>query len=166
MKIAVTGHRPHKLGNDYAGTSELIYNIKYEIEQIFDTYIPTHLITGMALGIDTVFALLAIQHEIPFTAAIPFIGQEKMWPAQSQENYRKIISHPLCEKVIISEGGYTAYKMQVRNEWMVNRCDILIAVWDGTEGGTANCVKYAMTRPCSIIRINPAVLPIKQLIVK
>jgi uncharacterized phage-like protein YoqJ len=33
--------------------------------------------------------------------------------------------------------------MQRRNEWMVDHCDILYAFWDGTSGGTANCVKYA-----------------------
>ena len=45
--------------------------------------------------------------------------------------------------------------MQERNEWMVNNCDVLIAVWDGTSGGTANCVKYAESLQLDIRRINP-----------
>lgn len=60
-----------------------------------------------------------------------------------------------CEKLIACEGGYASWKMQKRNEWMVDRCDILVSVWDGTEGGTYNCVNYAIGKNKQIIRINP-----------
>jgi uncharacterized phage-like protein YoqJ len=40
---------------------------------------------------------------------------------------------------MISRGGYEPWKMQVRNEWMIDRCDVLLALWDGSRGGTANC---------------------------
>ena len=33
--------------------------------------------------------------------------------------------------------------MPTRNEYMVDLADKIIAVWDGSNGGTANCVKYA-----------------------
>ena len=33
--------------------------------------------------------------------------------------------------------------MQLRNEAMVNDCDLLLALWNGTSGGTANCIRYA-----------------------
>jgi uncharacterized phage-like protein YoqJ len=36
-----------------------------------------------------------------------------------------------------------AAKMQVRNEWMVDSSDGVVALWNGTAGGTANCVRYA-----------------------
>lgn len=37
--------------------------------------------------------------------------------------------------------------MQSRNEWMVNRSNIVIALWDGSEkGGTYNCLKYAKSK--------------------
>jgi uncharacterized phage-like protein YoqJ len=45
--------------------------------------------------------------------------------------------------------------MQLRNEFMVNNSDIVIAVWDGTNGGTANCVKYAQVENKEIIIIDP-----------
>ncbi len=38
---------------------------------------------------------------------------------------------------------------------MVNNCDMLIAVWDGSDGGTANCVKYAQSKGVDIRIINP-----------
>jgi uncharacterized phage-like protein YoqJ len=156
MKIAITGHRPHKLGNDYDLTSPLINNIKLEIIHNLERY-PLDsltLISGMALGIDTLFALIAIELELNLIAAIPFKGQESKWPFGSRLKYNYILSYEKCEKIIVSGGGYHPSKMQKRNEWMVDNCDVLIAVWDGTAGGTANCVEYAKDKK-QIIRINP-----------
>lgn len=167
MKIAITGHRPNKLDNDYDLKSPLIQAIKNEIlcklielDNINDKFT---LITGMALGIDTLFAQIAIEHNIPFIAAIPFKGQESIWLKQS-----KLIYYNILEKAskiyIVNEDRYAEFKefnnyipipigqnaisalMQQRNIWMVDNCDKLISVWDGTSGGTANCVKYALSK--------------------
>jgi uncharacterized phage-like protein YoqJ len=45
--------------------------------------------------------------------------------------------------VIVCEGGYHPDKLQKRNIWMVDRSTAVLALWDGSKGGTANCVKYA-----------------------
>ena len=46
--------------------------------------------------------------------------------------------------------------MNIRNEWMVDRCDTLIAVWDESPtGGTTNCVGYAKQQGKKIITIKP-----------
>ena len=45
--------------------------------------------------------------------------------------------------------------MQKRNEYMVDLADRVIVVWDGSKGGTANCVKYAENVGKKIIRIEP-----------
>lgn len=45
--------------------------------------------------------------------------------------------------------------MQKRNEYMVDLADRVIAVWDGSKGGTATCVKYAEKVGKEIIRIEP-----------
>lgn len=164
MKIAITGHRPHKLGNDYDLTSPLIAWIKYRILYIVDFYIMdtlaqldngVTLITGMALGIDTLFAKIAIENNIPFIAAIPCLGQESKWIDKSKKLYREITNHPLCTAELVTNTHYTYACMQKRNEWMVDNCDLLIAVWDGTTGGTKNCVDYATKVGKQIIRINP-----------
>lgn len=158
MKIAVTGHRPDKLGNDYAGTSilsERIYDELAAIVQRNKTKPDLTLITGMALGVDTLFAWVAIDLRVPFIAAIPFPGQEKQWPATSQKVYQDIIKHPLCTIKYVSMGEYSSQKMQIRNQWMVDECDGLIAVWDGTPGGTKNCYDYAVSKKKPVVRINP-----------
>jgi len=165
MKIAITGHRPNKLGNDYDLTSDLVKKIKYEIQhiitQINQPGSNLELITGMALGIDTLFAQIAIENKIPFTAAIPCINQDKMWIQKYKDLYHSILKHRLCSIIYVSDKEYDLECMNKRNEWMVNNCDLLIAVWDGTSGGTANCVKYAKKKKKHIIQIDLKQLKLK-----
>jgi uncharacterized phage-like protein YoqJ len=45
--------------------------------------------------------------------------------------------------------------MHARNAWMVDQCEALLAVWDGTPGGTSGCVNYAKsTAKKWVIRLN------------
>jgi len=162
--VAITGHRPNKLGNDYDFTSKLVLDIKAEIQKTLKELKPTKLITGMALGVDTLFAQLAIENNIPFIAALPCYNQERMWPERSKMIYHRLGTHELCTIKYVTRAEYSTELMQVRNEWMVDHCDVLISVWDGSNGGTANCVKYAMKQLKAVnrvgnitkhIRINP-----------
>lgn len=153
MIIAGTGHRPPKIGG-YKLPNPTYNKICQEIEKILLKLKPEKVISGMALGFDMWLANVAYKLGIPFLAAIPFEGQEKAWPASSQKTYHALLNKAV-EKVIVCEGGYSSYKMQIRNEWMVDHCDTLIAVWDETPGGTGNCVKYAQSIEKKIIYINP-----------
>lgn len=155
--IAVTGHRPSRLGNeyDYKGPySEWIYQ---ELQRLIEKMKPSHMISGMALGVDTIFAHLALGNSIPLIAAIPFEGQERTWLPKNQEQYFDIINDPLTEKKYISEPGYVAWKMHKRDRWMVDNCNHLIVVWDSHPvGGTYSTLQYAIEidRPHTIINPN------------
>lgn len=159
MVLAITGHRPSKLGNDYDLVSPLTRAIEERIVRIMYERNPERVILGMALGIDTLMAKICISLGCPFTAAIPCKGQDRFWPRESRDLYHQILSNPLCTVYIVTEGTYTPGCMNKRNEWMVNQLvsekDALMAVWDGTSGGTANCVKYAEEMKKEIIRIDP-----------
>lgn len=146
MIVAFTGHRPQKLGGFNNGTN-LCKPIMEAIHQaIKGLYKPVSLIiSGMALGVDTWAAEYAVAANIPFAAYIPFIGQEKAWPIESQLVYFELLRKAKEVKYICTP-GYAAWKMQERNQAMVNDCDILFAVWDGTSGGTSNCITYARSK--------------------
>lgn len=149
MKIAFTGHRPNKLGGYNDATNlcgAVVHLINKEVAILtgLDTEPPLEFIVGMAQGVDTWAALYAIEFGIPFHAYIPFTGQETAWPQKAQTTYHNILKKAASIKVIC-KGGYAAWKMQVRNEAMVNDCDVLIAIWNRTPGGTANCVQYALS---------------------
>jgi len=153
MIVAFTGHRPDKLGG-YKLPNPTYIKVCQEIEKALTELKPEKVISGMALGVDQWAAYIAVKMKIPFVAAIPFEKQESKWPLQSQETYHKLVKLA-SEQVIVSPGGYSAEKMQIRNKWMVDHCDKLIAIWDGTSGGTGNCVTYAKSVGKDIYLINP-----------
>lgn len=138
--IMVTGHRPPKIGGyDYYNSTRV--KIRKKIEEILKQYNDVVGISGMALGVDQDFCEVCNILSIPFLAYIPFKGQEKKWPPKSQLVYNRLLEQAK-EIKIISRGEYTPIKMQIRNEAMARDCDMAIAVWDRSSGGTANCVKY------------------------
>jgi uncharacterized phage-like protein YoqJ len=118
------------------------------------------LISGMALGVDMIFAELSLELNLPLIAAIPFVGQERVWKQHQKDRYYKILENPLVTKHIVCEGGYAPWKMLKRNEWMVDqlssRGDCLAAVWDGSDGGTGHCAGYATEKNVEIERIDPS----------
>jgi uncharacterized phage-like protein YoqJ len=159
MIMAATGHRPNKLGG-YDPTNPVRTAVRHEMLRVLRENNATKAISGMALGVDQdFFAVAHTVHRIPVIAAVPFLGQEKMWPPQSREVYKQLLT--MAHSVVyVCSAGYQSWKMQKRNEWMVDNCDILLAVWDGSNGGTGNCVKYAESVGRKIIRINPKELDV------
>lgn len=143
MIISITGHRPKDLPYKYEDNNPFEKWVKKQLKLKFKEFGATKIISGMALGVDTFAADVALEMNIPLLAAIPFVGQEKMWLASSIKKYNDILSKA-SEKVIVSEGSYTASKMQIRNQWMVDNSNILIGVYNGSKtGGTYNCLTYA-----------------------
>lgn len=141
MVIGITGHRPNKLGG-YEFFNPLRVKLRVRLEELLLQYRPSFALSGMALGTDQDFAYSCYRLGIPFVAVIPFEGQESRWPSETQSFYRNLLTHA-TQSIIVSPGGYAAWKMQTRNEWVVDHCDLLLGVWDGTSGGTKNCLEYA-----------------------
>jgi len=145
--LGVTGHRPQKLG-------ELVFRARAEVERAIRTFSPERLLTGMALGVDTWAAETCVQLGVPFVAVIPFSGQEQRWSSVEKERYRSLVSK--ADRVVhTASGPYAAWKFQKRNEYVVDNCEWLLAVYDGTPGGTKNCVEYARKVNRSMTIINP-----------
>lgn len=153
MILAITGHRPPKIGG-YDPTAPLRVAVRAAIRKHLLEFKPEKGISGMALGVDQDFAEECHALDIPFVAAVPFKGQEGAWPEAARAHYDYLLG--LAETVVVVRGGgFAAWKMQERNKWMVDRCSHLLAVWDGSSGGTANCVEYAKSQSKPITRINP-----------
>lgn len=153
MIVSFTGHRPAKLGG-YSLPNPIHKYITGELRRVLTELKPERAISGMALGVDQWAAEICIELAIPFIAAIPFKGQENYWPAESRERYYKLLAAAEATEVV-NRGGYASWKMQTRNVWMVDHSDLVIAVFDGTPGGTKNCYDYADGIGKKIIRINP-----------
>lgn len=139
MVVAGTGHRPNKLGGYGVAAERRVLNTAL---RSLEHLKPERVISGMALGWDQALARAAIDLGIPFVAAVPFEGQERMWPEHSRRRFRELLAQA-SETVIVSPGSYSANAMQVRNIWMVDHCDRVLALWNGSTGGTHNCITYA-----------------------
>ncbi len=154
MIISGTGHRPNKLfDSDYYSNAnaELLKNfVKQELLKIKNV---DKIVSGMALGYDFALAEASLELNIPLIAAVPFKGQEKKWSHLAQCNYQSLLSK--AEKVeFICFEGYAAYKMQVRNCWMTDNSDKILALYNGDlSGGTYNCIRYAQEKGREIINI-------------
>jgi uncharacterized phage-like protein YoqJ len=96
----------------------------------------------MALGWDTAVALAAIRLRIPLIAAVPFPGQQARWPLESRQRYAALLQ-AATHVHIISQSEFSPQAYHKRNRWMVDECNLLVALWNGTGGGTASCIAYA-----------------------
>lgn len=146
MKIAITGHRPEKLSS--------ISFIEASLRKAYRDTAATLIIQGMAAGVDLMSAKIAYQMGLPWICAKPWEGHK---PRRDDEiNYQRAID--LAQEVVsvnpsLEYPGPWVY--QKRNEWMVDNSEIVVAVWDGTKGGTFNCVNYAKKKKMPIYRIDP-----------
>lgn len=145
--VAFTGHRPVKL---LGYSDEARDRLRAYARNVLSPFAPLgfqscqhKVISGMALGWDMAIAGAAVDLRIPLIAAVPFVGHHSKWVNDSDKMEYLKLSNAAERIEVVSPGGYSADKMQVRNEWMVNNCSKLGALWDGSEGGTFNCVKYA-----------------------
>ena len=50
-----------------------------------------------------------------------------------------------------------------RDEYMVDKSSLLIAVFDGSKGGTKHTFDYALKKGISIVRINPLSFEVTQI---
>jgi uncharacterized phage-like protein YoqJ len=157
--IAVTGHRPKKIFG-YNMEDIRYKNMKNYIKKYLLEKGCTDAITGMALGVDQIFALAVLElkeegTDINLHCAIPCKNHPCKWPKSSQVQYYDILGKA-DEVVYVSEEEYRPYLMQKRNEYMVDRADEVLAVYDDRlGGGTKNCIDYAEKNKKLVTIINP-----------
>ena len=158
MRICVTGHRPGKLYG-YDLSDSRWERLKKVLKKILIEKECTEAITGMALGVDTIFALAVLElknegYNIKLHCAIPCRNQDARWAKKDQKLYNNILKRADSVR-IVSNTDYNLSVMQKRNEYMVNSSDGVIAVWDGSKSGTANCVRYAKEKERFVIYVDP-----------
>lgn len=141
-RCCFTGHRPEKLN---ASEEKIKAELKSEIEMaIQEGY--TEYLTGMARGTDLWAAEIVLDlrrenAQIKLICAIPFEGVERRWSEHWKELYRNICDG--ADQVHVIGKGYSHSIFQIRNEWMVQHSSRVIAVYNGSPGGTKNTINYA-----------------------
>lgn len=144
VKVAVTGHRPDKLGgyNAIDNFKAIRRHMRDLLEQAPDGELI--LLSGGALGIDQFWIEVGLYLQLPVIAVLPFRGYNNKWPLSSQQEYDKLLEK--CEDVIYTSTEYTPDAYQKRNEFLVDNSDVLVAYCDGSDSGTQNCIDYAIVK--------------------
>ena len=153
MICCVTGHRPH--GFPFSREDENILFLRYkeilslEIDKLI-SYGCDHFITGMADGADIDFAELVLEkrdagRDVILEAALPYpYFPRKKTTNASAKKENILIS---CDMLHTVSPYYYKGCMIRRNQYMVDKSDIVLAIWNGKEnGGTWNTLKYAVSK--------------------
>lgn len=157
-----TGHRPQKLSfgfNEEDGRCvQLKQAIMEQTEKLITQCGVTHFIVGMALGVDIYSAeiVLLLKEKYPqitLECAIPCETQCEKWSEPMRDRYFYIVMS--CDEETMLQRHYTKDCMQKRNQYMVDKSDYVIAVWNGKPSGTGNTVHYAESKGKTVIRIRP-----------
>lgn len=161
IHIGFTGHRPNKLGG-YDLSVQGYLNMQQDLEtyieknlEVFDVVVGH---SGLALGGDTVWskAILAMKEKYPgrvlFHAEIPMMEQAEAWFKQSDIDFwHEQVERADFTSVYGSLAGRPDHErkrlaskyLNLRNEGMLGHSGVLLALHDGSTGGTGNAVAHA-----------------------
>ena len=151
-RCCFTGHRPDKME---LGEKE----IKPLLEKAIDDAIAggyVTFITGMAMGADIWAAEIVLERKkrnknLHLICALPHPNFESRRSMTEKMRFNKIIKKADFVKEI--NDHYFTGCYQVRNEWMVDRSNLVIAVFNGQKSGTKNTVDYAKRKGVKVVNV-------------
>lgn len=157
MKCCFTGHRPKNLPWGY-NESGLKYNLLYAKlylairKCIKNGY--TYFLSGMAMSIDMICAEIVINMKnkyknVELECVLPCLSQSAKWSKSYKDRYNKILDR--ADKITIISENYTPQCMMDRNKYMVDNSNMIIAVYNGSQGGTEKTIRYAKAKNLEIL---------------
>lgn len=159
---AFTGHRPQNLpfglNEEDERCTKLKKTLREQTIRVIENEGVTHFITGMAIGVDMyaaeiVLGLKAAYPGVTLECAIPYENQAEKWQEPLRDRYFEIAAG--CDRETMLQKHYTKDCMGRRDRYMIDRADILIAVWDGSHGATGRTVGYALRQGKTVVVIDP-----------
>ena len=153
-----TGHRPQSLPWKFNEQDERCLKMKEQlrieiVKAIESGY--TTFISGGGGGFDIICAemvleLKKIYPQIKIIGAIPCKTQDKLWKEKDKQRYKSIL-----EKLDGIRCIYDDYIgpecMLERNRFMINNSSLVIALFNGTNGGTKKTLDYANEQKKKVI---------------
>lgn len=139
--IAWTGHRP---GDLMPNSKDMLFNALDMLG--VDKREDLRFVVGGALGTDSYAARYAMTRGIPFSLILPFRPSimTAKWLQYDRDLLDMQIDTAIDVQIIHDEESYDVRAYQERNIAMVNRAEVVFAVWTGKPfGGTFNCIQYA-----------------------
>jgi len=158
-----TGHRPQKLPWGFNENDNRYIIAKKKTRNALLTAISKgylYFISGMALGFDIMFAevVLELKEEYPnikLICIIPCEDQSNIWNKMQQARYHKILAQADYTHCLYKTYKENTNCMIERNNYMLNISSLVIALFNGKNGGTKRTLDTAKAQGKEIIIITP-----------
>ncbi len=138
MRVGVTGHQ-HRPGIVWSEVGARISAVLASLPR------PLVGLSCLAGGSDQVFARAVLEHGGSLEAVIPIRDYRDTMELEDAESFDGLIAAAAVFELDLACPREAAFFAAGR--WIVDRCDVMIAVWDGKPaagtGGTADVVAYA-----------------------
>lgn len=150
-KVMLTGHRKFTHDETFWLQKELRRTAKrlrafHGLEEI---------ISGMAVGADTIWAEIALELDIPLAAYIPFEEQPNAWPSFARANWREL--RKAASREIVVGPHFSVGYLHARNDAMIRDSSLCVAAYrrSETSGGTASAVKKVRKLQKPLLVLDP-----------
>lgn len=152
---AFTGHRDIPTSEYEALTRRIFLTVDRLYREGVSTYY-----CGGALGFDTVAAVTVLNMktrypDIRVVIAVPCPDQSRTWAESDCVLYERILAR--ADEVVTVSPHYVRGCMQIRNRYMVDRADTLIAYVKRDTGGSAYTKRYALKKGLTVIDVTEGV---------
>lgn len=148
--VAFTGHR------NYRGEAD--ERLMHTLEALYARGYRTFL-SGMAVGFDlaaadAVLALRRRRADVRLIAVVPCRDQDRKFEISRRHHYYRVLES--ADASIILAEAYHPGCFRMRNDWLVDHASLLVAWYDGSDGGTRYTVGRALRQGRSLIHLHPA----------
>ena len=165
---AITGHRPTrfkwKYNENNNGCKRLKRRLKEQFTQLYEQGVRKYYIGG-ALGVDLWSGELLLElkeqpeySDIELVLALPFANHDADWDKRSRHRLSVLRQHSTEVVVISTTENPPAINYKLRNQYMVDHADCLLAVYDNERNlrsGTMQTVNYARKKGLPITLVHP-----------
>lgn len=162
-RCAFTGYRPAKMPFGYDETDPRCIDFKKRLTDTIMLLIEqgySHFLSGGAMATDifaaeAVLELKEVYPHITLEMVSPFDGQADRWSREYRARHDELFE--LADMVTVISREYTRSCMFLRNRYLVTNADILVAAYDGQEGGTKMTVELARREGVQVLLIPPVI---------
>jgi hypothetical protein len=145
FRIGIVGHR-------YLANSETVAFVANQslavLREARETHIDIVALSAIAEGADTLFAEAAVTLAIPLEIVRPFAEYTADFETPDAKKRYEALRAAARHELLLTHEERSNDAYEAAMNWIVNRSDLLLVVWDGLPadgaGGTGDAVKQAV----------------------
>jgi ribonuclease HI len=138
-RLVVTGHRPPGLGG--YDDNPVADRTRAKLTEVLAAKRELHpdlvVLSGLNLGAEQIGAEAAAAGGVPYVAVLPYPEPDSVWPATSQQRFRRLLDG--ADATVVVQSRKPATKQQAgaalrrRDAWLARNAHEALVVWDGDD---------------------------------